>query len=912
MDKNFIYRHYFIYGSLFLFLIFNDCFSQQKIIISPSVVEGGTLDSKYLLKGVNNRPKIGVVLSGGGARSLAQIGVLRVLERYQIPIDLIVGNSLGSVVGGLYSSGYSTSAIESIAVNTNWSELLSFSEETKRTDLFVEQKQRWDVGYFSIRFQGLEPIIPSSISGGQRISNYFSYLTLQALYHPNPSFDDLKIPFRATATDLISGKRVILDRGSLAQAMRASVSVPLLYSPLEKDSMFMVDGGLVSNIPADVARSAGCDVVIVVNSTSSMRNIEQMKAPWEIADQIMTIMMQESNKRQLELADFVITPIGRERIVSDFSGLDTLIQAGVSAAEEAIPQIINIIKDRKKAFISFSDTIYQIDVPKFDGDTIDEEIRGDILRDSEKGSISISQIEKHLNAIQSSGNYEKVYAILSDSVCSTELVYYSRLSTPLTDIHFEGNEIISDSKIRRVIDDAKSDYHSNKMVSNIIESVLTLYRKDGYSVARIESIYVDRKNGILSFVINEGKIAEILYEGNEKTRDYIIRREFPLNVGEIFNIDAAIRGIVNIKSTGLFEYVLLDVKYLNKQPVVVIKVNEKSSELMRLGFHADNEHGVVSTVNISDANFRGAWEDFGIVMRYGYRDHFVRTEYSINRIFHTYFTFMAKGYYTSRDIFTYSFASSPVVERWERIEAGKYREIKYGSTFSFGSHVARLGDVTGELRWEKHQIKNLSGTGYLPEQYRFVGLKIQSIIDTKDRFSFPTKGLFFLLSFESASKRLGSEVGFGKVHVIYENYLTVLSHHTLRIKGIFGFADQTLPIAEQFHIGGIHSFLGLREDDRRGRQLMVVNSEYRFRFPFKLIFETYFKVRYDLGMISLVPEEIKFSKFHHGIGAEIAIDTPIGPASFAAGKSFYFQRGLEKSPAAIGPLLLYFSIGPRL
>ena len=102
----------------------------------------------------SSRPKIGLVLSGGGARGLAQIGVLRALERHHIPIDLIVGNSLGSVVGGLYAAGYSTAQIESIAVHTDWSDLLSFSEETKRTDLFVEQKQSEQEGYLLIRFDG--------------------------------------------------------------------------------------------------------------------------------------------------------------------------------------------------------------------------------------------------------------------------------------------------------------------------------------------------------------------------------------------------------------------------------------------------------------------------------------------------------------------------------------------------------------------------------------------------------------------------------------------------------------------------------------------------------------------------------------------------------------------------------------
>ncbi|MBI1805610.1 MAG: BamA/TamA family outer membrane protein, partial [Ignavibacteria bacterium] len=159
---------------------------------------------------------------------------------------------------------------------------------------------------------------------------------------------------------------------------------------------------------------------------------------------------------------------------------------------------------------------------------------------------------------------------------------------------------------------------------------------------------------------------------------------------------------------------------------------------------------------------------------------------------------------------------------------------------------------------------------------------------------------------------LSSEVSFGKFGISYETYLTPLPRHTFRPKITFGFADQTLPIVDQYSLGGLHSFFGLREDDSRGRQLFLVNMEYRFWVPFKFIFETYVKVRYDVGTISQIPEELKFNSFRHGIGAEIELDTPLGPASFGLGKSFYFRQDLPNFPVSVGPLLLYFSIGPPL
>ena len=161
---------YFLFTALLLLLVLSPLISQTRYVIHPKNFGQEFRGLSLREKEATNRPKIGLVLSGGGARGLAQIGILKVLEQYHIPIDVIVGNSLGSVIGGLYASGYSTAQIDSIARGTNWSELLSFSEDTKRRDLFVGQKQTGDEGSLVIRFDGLQPIIPSSISGGQRLS----------------------------------------------------------------------------------------------------------------------------------------------------------------------------------------------------------------------------------------------------------------------------------------------------------------------------------------------------------------------------------------------------------------------------------------------------------------------------------------------------------------------------------------------------------------------------------------------------------------------------------------------------------------------------------------------------------------------------------------------------------------------
>ncbi len=886
--------------------------SQSKYIVYPTNAEQEFKGLCLRPKHASGRPKVGLVLSGGGARGLAQVGVIKVLEKYHIPIDVVVGNSLGSVIGGMYASGYTTSEIESIAIHTNWTELLSFSEETKRTDLFVGQKESQAEGYLIIRFDGLQPIIPSSISGGQRLSNFFTTVTLQALYHPNPTFDELKIPFRAVATDLLRGNRVVLDHGSLAEAMRASITVPLLYSPLVKDSTLLVDGGLTTNIPVDVAKSLGCDVVIVVNSTSPMRSKEQMNAPWEIADQIMTIMMQEENKRQLQLADIVFTPDVGNRIVSDFSGIEDIITAGEKQAENGISQIQQLLHSSNDS----SGTVVMLKQPQvsFTGDAIPEDIVKNIQMSAQNQTLTLQSIRQHLNEIASTNLYCNIQAEVTEMASPSKIVYHATHLPVLNNIVVsgKGKTLIPHDVFARELDSLQGKLFDVVKIQHAIEKILVEYRQRGYSLATIDSVALNPIDNILSIGIHEGRIGQVKYEGNERTRDYILRRELPFNEGEVFNVDAAYRGMVNIKSTGLFEYVLLDVQHQGEDHILVVKVKEKSSELLRIGVHADNEHEVVSTVDIGDVNFRGAWEDLGLRLRYGFRDRLVQIDYTINRIFHSYFTFNMKGYFKSRDIITYGDDPTLTPGQWDRIEEGRFKENKYGWSMTFGSHFERFGDVTAQLRIENHKIASISGQGYSPERYNFVGVKIQSTVDTEDKYWFPTEGMHLAFSYESATKSLGSEVGFGKISFEYETYLTLMPHHTLRPKLIFGFADATLPIAEQFSLGGFHSFFGLREDDSRGRQLFLTSLEYRFNLPFNIIFPTYVKARYDLGTISLLPEELKFNSFRHGLGVEVSLDSPLGAVSFGAGKSFYFRRELPNSPVTVGPLLLYFSLGSSL
>lgn len=858
------------------------------------------------------RPRIAVVLSGGGARSIAQLGVLKVLERRNIPIDCIVGNSMGSVIGGMYASGYSLAEIESIALHTDWNSLLSLSGETERSSLFIGQKEEEEQGFLLLRMEGLQPILPSAISSGQRLTNFLNELCLQSLYYPQRNFDELKIPFRSVATDLISGTRMIMSRGSLSEALRASISVPLMFSAFKKDSMLLLDGGLVSNIPVDVAREQNMEIIIAVNTTSKLRTLEQMKAPWESADQIMSIMMEMPNRKQLENADVVITPEIGNTLSSDFSHLPLLIAEGENAAEKKLNEITALLTAKRKKIIATAEHTYSTASIRFRGDVPDS-VRQRI-EEKRKNNFSEENVQQFLFEIQQQFPTANVYAEIQNDSAHSLITFVAEKNPILREIRFSGNLQISLSPLRSLAQHNFGKEVSASDIRNLRENILKYYRANGYSLAEIESVAFTN-DGALAISINEGTIDSIRVKGNFHTQEYVILRELSFERGDVFSVEVERECVKNILSTGLFEQVYLDVeKDQKRKNTIVVSVQEKSTEIIRAGFRIDNERNFQLLLDARQVNFLSAGQDLGLTFAGGFRNRLFRARYNVNRIFDTYFTGNIKSYYKLRDVFLY--AKNPEGENdLDRISIGEYREIKYGGTFSFGSQVARFGNVNIEMRAENHETKEIATSkyfsGFSGERFTLASLKGSVLVDSENEFVFPTSGIRFSASYELASKSFGSERSFTKIFSMYESYFTLFQLHTLRPRVTFGFADATLPLSEQFSLGGFESFLGRREDDERGRQLFVVNMEYRFKLPFKILFETYFKARYDVGMISKEVREIAMHNFQHGAGIELALDTPIGSAAVAVGKSFVFMKSLPKTKVEFAPTLAYFSVGHK-
>lgn len=829
------------------------------------------------------RRRVGLALSGGGARGIAQIGVLKVFEREGIPIDCIVGSSIGSIVGGLYAAGYSADQILQIAQGIDWDEILI--DRPRRIDLFLAQKEERDRYLFQIRFHGFKPHVPSALTPGQKLSSILTDLTMRASHWTSSDFDSLKIPFRAVATDLISGRKIVIGEGDLVEAMLASCSVPLLFSPVERDSMLLVDGGLVDNIPVDVTREQGVDIVIAVDTSSKLRKREELSAPWEVADQVAGIMQRERNKAQGAKADILLRPDLNDRLPTDFRNLEEVFQAGIREAEAKVEDIKRLIFSHREDDLDQNRVILPTSV-QIKGTHLPQVFAKIRVRPGQP--CCIRKVLSDLEGIYRTGFFSDVKAIIEDKGDATILTYLLKENPILKRIKIQGNTILPDSSILNCMKTKIGDVINHHQSQQDLRAIIDLYRQKGYSLAHIKEVDFDYSKGMLTITIDEGRISEIKIEGNRKTRDYVILREFPLRAGDVFNFFLAKEGITNIYSTGLFDRAQLIVSWRSPSPSLTIKLAEKESTLLKVSARYDLERGARGFLEFSDENLLGSGNKMTFHTQYGKRDQVFALQFRADRLFKTYLTYNLSLYHRKSRHFTF----------YKGREVGEYGEARKGIILSVGEQVKKFGTLSLEGRMERVQLKGIYGLGYPTEVTHLRSLRFKSIVDTQDQIPFPTRGKYYLFYYEISGKYIGSEVSFFKILSSLEFFYTFGKYHTWHPKFLWGTSDLTTPFYEQFRIGGDHSFFGLREEELVGRRVILGSLEYRFHLPIKIALPSYLSIRYDLGGIwKNSMAKINPRDFHSGWGVSLSFATPLGPLFLSYGQTdtgqgrFYLSAG---------------------
>ena len=303
------------------------------------------------------RKKVGVVLSGGGAKGMAHIGVLKVLERAGIPVDVITGTSMGSIIGGLYAIGYNANSLDSVVRKQNWSYVISDREDLSNQSLNDRQKQYTYVFSTGLSF-GKNKSSEGGIIKGKNLAELFGQLCTG--YTDSLDFSkDLKIPFACVATDIIENSEVDFHSGRLPQAMRASMAIPAAFAPVRLGNKVLVDGGLKNNYPADIAKEMGADIIIGITVQGEPKTADEVKGTIGVLSQIVDVNCKNKLDENLAITDLhlQINTTGYNTASFSTTAIDTLVRRG---EEEAMRHWDELIALKQKIGIddSFRPTIH--------------------------------------------------------------------------------------------------------------------------------------------------------------------------------------------------------------------------------------------------------------------------------------------------------------------------------------------------------------------------------------------------------------------------------------------------------------------------------------------------------------------------------------------------------------------------
>ena len=377
----------------------------------------------FSLYSQEQRKKVGVVLSGGGAKGMAHIKALKVIEEAGIPIDYIAGTSMGAIVGGLYAIGYTPEQLDSMVRKQNWTFLLS--DRIKRSAMSLTDRERSEKFIVSIPFTKSPKDAASSggIIKGQNLANLFSDLTMG--YHDSINFDKLPIPFAC----VVNGEQIIFHNGILSTAMRASMAIPGVFTPVRQDSMVLVDGGIVNNYPADVVKAMGADVIIGVDVQNALKKADKLNSAPDILGQIVDITCQSNHEKNVDLTDTYIRVNVDGYSSASFTpaAIDTLMRRGEEAAKAQWNSLLalkkkigisdNYVPKRHGPYSSLSNvrTIYVTDISFSGVEADDKKWLMKKCNLKENSNITTQQIEQALYQLRGSQSYSSASYTLTDT-----------------------------------------------------------------------------------------------------------------------------------------------------------------------------------------------------------------------------------------------------------------------------------------------------------------------------------------------------------------------------------------------------------------------------------------------------------------------------------------------------------------
>ncbi len=874
------------------------------------VLKGSEGTTRYYSK---KKPVVALVLSGGGSRGFAHIGVLKALEREGIEPDIVVGTSMGSVIGGLYASGVSPEDIEQMAETLEWNDI--FSDIPPRSDKLYTQKKDQENHIFQFRFSGGKIVLPTAFSSGQFIINLLLEKTIGRDYDSRFNFDKYPRRFRAMATDLLTSERVIIKDGCLAEAMRASLAVPFVFSPFRVNGRMLVDGGFTNILPMDVALEMGADVIIAVHVRPVLYTEQDLSNPIAFIDQIVAICLTNQDRRPDRDSGIIISPILGRHMPQDFTEIPNLIKAGEKGIEDHLPEI-------RKKLMHFNTEEMPQESLKIQNARIEglNHIQPDrvypMLDKLVEKRVSMSMLNESVGKIYNTGYFDSIHVELNPVPAGNALVIHVKENPLVRRIKFTGCTQIPKERIEGVFSQKKGEPISFVAIKAGKDAIKKLYSDSGFVLARVDTLILSDSG--CEVVIDEGRIKKIEIVGNVLTKESIIRREIGLMKGRVFSIRQMQQDVRNLYATGFFDYVYIDIDQ-NSEPVTLkVNLKEKPFEAFQLGVRFDNIRMLEGFLGFKSLNFGGRGFVLNSLVQYGLQREKYLLGVSSDRLFHTYLAADGKVfYYRDRKYVVDPLDST----RFEFNALGKI-----GTMASLAQQISKIGRLSYVFLLE-HYKSNQKENALGPINNYDKGVRIFSLrteFDTYDNPSFPTKGYNLFSSADIGLDVLGRHNAFTEFTLTTSGAISTFKRQAILPAFYISMADVSLPDAVKNYLGGAtelrmndkivfyNSFplYGFEEQSFTGDYLMVLRLGYRF----ELFKSGYLTMIFNMGQTwgtdnfqwSLLKQGI-IDDSYKGVGASFSIDVPrIGPASFTASYPVFSNDEKQSSNAL---KLFYFSIG---
>ncbi len=761
---------------LLLILCWRALFAGDTLRFEPELVPG--LHQIYHIPWSDiKHPRLGLALSGGGARGLAHIGVLQVLEEAGIEVDVIAGTSMGALVGGMYASGFTPTDIQTQLTQLNWQEF--YFDTAERRWMFPGVRESASGHLFQLRFRNFIPYIPTAVSSGQRFLASLLDLTKRGIYQNYKSWDLLRVSFRCVTTDLVTGQRVVFDRGDMSEAIRASMSIPLLLSPVVWDTLLLVDGGLVENIPVETAREAGADYVIAVDVAAGMRNASELRHPWEIVDQISNFTIDPRNRELLEQADLVITPATEEWGSSDFTRMEEIVAEGRRATEAVLG---HLQRDLLRLAASESDPTYAVDTLLYTGvQAITPPLLPQGIRE-----ISRQEIMALLNIIHQTGYYFREEALLYRNAQGRAILeFHLQENQQITGLSLHGVGSADSLRALQAFEPLLGRPANFSQGLGLLNDFIAGLRQEGYSLAAVDSIHF--QDGITSIWVDRGQIESVEVTGNHRTSDYSILRDFKIKPGDYFNLYRAQSSIANIYGSDLYRSAYYRVKQQADRKQLEVIVQERPFPLLQVGLGYDDREFERMFFRLRHENSGGLGIRLLLYWRFASARETQRLRLEQDRLFHTTLTWRVEA--------ENSYQRYSLWEGNDELGRASYRALDFSARV--GQQIKRLGTISvgirltdGEYRWNGES-----------RYYDLRRIMLSSLVDTRNRIPWPETGEYHLVEFETSSSLLNPSESFNRWRMLFDSYRRLYRHHIFHSTIHLAGADETTPEPYWWHEG---------------------------------------------------------------------------------------------------------------